>query len=214
METAKGTTRVVVICEAPLPRAAWVQLIDAQPRLQVVAAVATFQNLDLKATVEQLCLFWASAELHKDSPLSETVYWANRFGTLCLFDSYELPIIIRFLQAGFCSFITPAAEVSEMASALIATRRKEIVLPSTIASQALAALARGDQNKPEPDELTYREKEVLALLAQGLTNKAIAQMLFLSVRTVEAHLRSIYGKLAVASRTEAAIWAVQHDYGR
>ena len=58
-----------------------------------------------------------------------------------------------------------------------------------------------------------QETEVLGLLARGLTNKDIAQSLMLSVRTVEAHLRSIFGKLAVGSRTEAALWAVRHGYG-
>ncbi|MCA9946526.1 MAG: response regulator transcription factor, partial [Anaerolineales bacterium] len=51
---------------------------------------------------------------------------------------------------------------------------------------------------------------VLTRLAQGMTNKEIAQTLFLSVRTVEAHLHNVYGKLNVASRTEAVLWAVQH----
>ena len=64
------------------------------------------------------------------------------------------------------------------------------------------------------EPLSDREMEVLRLLAQGLTNKAIAQSLILSVRTVEAHLRSIFGKLGVHSRTEAALWAVKHGYGR
>jgi DNA-binding NarL/FixJ family response regulator len=75
------------------------------------------------------------------------------------------------------------------------------------------ALAQG-----KPDErkiiapLSERETDVLRLLAQGYTNKDIAQTLFLSVRTVEAHLRSIFAKLDVSSRTEAALWAVQHGY--
>ena len=55
---------------------------------------------------------------------------------------------------------------------------------------------------------------VFSILAQGLTNKDIAQTLILSVRTVEAHLRSIFGKLGAHSRTEAALWAVKHGYGR
>ena len=55
--------------------------------------------------------------------------------------------------------------------------------------------------------------EVVRLLGRGLTNKDIAQTLILSVRTVEAHLRSIYGKLGVRTRTEAALWTVRHGFG-
>jgi DNA-binding NarL/FixJ family response regulator len=77
----------------------------------------------------------------------------------------------------------------------------------------LAVLAHGDRTERHPiDPLTEREAEVLRLLAQGLTNKDIAQALIISVRTVEAHLRNIYAKLGVDSRTEAALWSVRNGY--
>lgn len=57
--------------------------------------------------------------------------------------------------------------------------------------------------------LTVREREILDLLAQGLSNKAIAARLYLSVRTVEGHLASIYSRLDVHSRTEAMLMAVR-----
>ena len=84
----------------------------------------------------------------------------------------------------------------------------------TIAGRALAAMARGEtvgETLVEP--LSDRETEVLRLLAQGLTNKDMAQTLILSVRTIEAHLRNIFGKLGVTSRTEAALWATKYGYG-
>jgi DNA-binding NarL/FixJ family response regulator len=79
----------------------------------------------------------------------------------------------------------------------------------------LATLAGGESVKEGGliESLSEREVEVLKFLAQGLTNKDIAQTLFLSVRTVEAHLRNIFGKLGVRSRTEAALWANKHGYG-
>jgi len=57
--------------------------------------------------------------------------------------------------------------------------------------------------------LTPREIEVLCLLAQGLDNTAIAQRLTLTTRTVQNHVSNIYGKLGVASRTEAALFAIR-----
>jgi DNA-binding NarL/FixJ family response regulator len=59
--------------------------------------------------------------------------------------------------------------------------------------------------------LTDREREILALLSVGLSNKAIAARLYLSVRTVEGHLASLYTRLGVHSRTEAALIALQHN---
>lgn len=61
--------------------------------------------------------------------------------------------------------------------------------------------------------LTERERETLALLGAGLSNKAIAARLYLSVRTVEGHLAHLYARLGVHSRTEAVLIAVRHGLG-
>jgi len=83
-------------------------------------------------------------------------------------------------------------------------------------SPALAvAIIQTRQQKsdvPQPqvvDALTEREREILKLLAQGLSNKLIAARLYLSVRTVEGHVANIYSRLGVHSRTEAMLMAVK-----
>ena len=143
-------------------------------------------------------------------------------GQLFLVGSYDLAEIIPLLQGGATGCVSREDSVGDLARAVVAAGRGEIVLPPTIAARALAALARGepaggptarssDGGLLEP--LSEREMEVLRSLARGHTNKDIAQTLVLSVRTVEAHLRSIYGKLGVGTRIEAALWAVKRGYG-
>jgi DNA-binding NarL/FixJ family response regulator len=61
-----------------------------------------------------------------------------------------------------------------------------------------------------PDLLTKRERDILALLAQGKTNRAIANTLTITEATVENYLHTIYQKLNVLNRTEAAIYALRH----
>ena len=61
--------------------------------------------------------------------------------------------------------------------------------------------------------LTQREVEVLGLIAEGLTNSQIAERLVLSSRTVQAHVRSIYSKLGIASRSAATRYAIGHNLG-
>jgi DNA-binding NarL/FixJ family response regulator len=132
---------------------------------------------------------------------------------LFLVESYDLGEIVSLLREGATGFIVRDSAVSDLARGIIAAGRGEIVLPQELATRALVALARGEVGQEESSfTLTEREREVLNFLAQGYTNKDIAQSLFLSVRTVEAHLRNIYGKLGVTSRTEAALWAVNHDH--
>jgi DNA-binding CsgD family transcriptional regulator len=60
------------------------------------------------------------------------------------------------------------------------------------------------------DQLTAREIDVLRLVAGGLTNREIADRLGISPRTVDAHLRSIYGKIGVSSRSAATLYAFEH----
>ena len=82
--------------------------------------------------------------------------------------------------------------------------------------QAVAyALEEGDPVEvlpldPHPGGLTDREVDVLRLVAAGLTSAEVGQRLFLSPRTVDWHLSSIYAKLGVRSRTEAARFAIRH----
>ncbi len=64
-----------------------------------------------------------------------------------------------------------------------------------------------------PNELTAREVDVLRLLAKGLTSAQIAEQLILSLLTVNTHVRSIYSKLGVTSRSAATRWAIEHQLG-
>jgi ATP/maltotriose-dependent transcriptional regulator MalT len=75
--------------------------------------------------------------------------------------------------------------------------------------QAVDEALRADATAPGEEELTGREREILGLTAEGLSNAQIAERLVVSVRTVHAHLRSIYRKLGVSSRTAAARTAAE-----
>ncbi len=74
-------------------------------------------------------------------------------------------------------------------------------------------LEQGRPGRSTAAELTGREVEVLGLVGQGLANKAIARRLGIGERTVKAHLTSIYQRLKVSDRVQAALWARDHDLG-
>ena len=111
------------------------------------------------------------------------------------------------LQAGAAGYLLKDAEADEVAAAIRAARRGEVHLDPAIAKQLTRSLVAP---KPQPlHALTEREREVLALVAQGLSNQQIADALVISERTARTHVSNILGKLGVASRTQAALLAIR-----
>ena len=204
----------MIYAPAALHREAWRALLKDQPSIVIDGVLADATGLaDFLPTKGSTTLLIDLPAPQPDliKPLKGS---GHALGLLVLVHSYDLAEIIALLKAGATGCISRDATVSDLARAIIAAGRDEIVLPPSIATQALLALARGEPLESGPIEpFTDREVDVLRLLGQGLTNKDIAQTLILSVRTVDAHLRSIFAKLDVHSRTEAALWIVKHgDY--
>jgi len=133
---------------------------------------------------------------------------------LVIADKLNEATLLAWLEQGALGCIERNASLPELLNAIRQVAAGEASLPQAIALQLVTRLARqappGKSNFPEP--LTDREREALALLAQGLSNKEIAQRLYISVRTVEGHLASVYDKLGVHSRTEAALYAVRQGW--
>jgi DNA-binding NarL/FixJ family response regulator len=208
-----ATTNLFIYCQNNLQRAAWLALLEKQPGLSVRGTAANWDDVNAlpKTNGQTAVLIDLSEPL--PSQISQLTETHSTYGLLCLVDSYDLEQIVNLLRLGVTGILSRDATVPELTQALVAAGRGEIVLPPSLAARALSALARGDiQTEQNIETLTEREQEVLALLAKGMTNKDIAQSLFLSVRTIEAHLRNIYGKLDVTTRTEAVLWAVQHGF--
>jgi DNA-binding NarL/FixJ family response regulator len=201
------------MADATLPRLAWESLLSPQPGLEVWGTAASLDDLLALSLDARQTAVLLDLKAPLPSQVEQVAKAMPHIGQLCLVDAYDLNQIVTLLQAGAAGVLSRDATLPELTRALIATSRGEIVLPPELAARALAALARGEVRSGQNIEaLTEREREVLTLLAKGMTNKDIAQTLFLSVRTVEAHLRNVYGKLDVASRTEAVLWAVQHGF--
>ena len=111
------------------------------------------------------------------------------------------------LQAGAAGYLLKDAEADEVAAAIRAARRGEVHLDSAVAKQLTRSLVAP---KPQTvDALTEREREVLALVANGLSNQQIADSLVISERTARTHVSNILSKLGVASRTQAALLAIR-----
>jgi len=117
--------------------------------------------------------------------------------------------VFALLAAGAAGYLLKDVSPKTLASAVRQVHSGEPVLHPEIARKVLAKVAAAEASAPSAAPsyatLTDRELEVLRLAATGLSNAAIGHTLSLSVRTVQAHLTQIFGKLEVGSRTEAVI---------
>ncbi len=214
MPADSSVTHLVIFAPAALHREAWRALLSNQPGISVVGVLADASHLGTFFQPGRPTTLLIDLPTPQPDPIRSLKDQGPDLGLLVFVQSYDLAEIIPLLKAGATGCISRDESVGDLARAIIAAGRGEIVLPPTVAVQALTALARGGPIEPGPIEpLTGREIDVLRLLGQGLTNKDIAQTLVLSVRTIDAHLRGIFAKLGTRSRTEAALWAVKHGYG-
>ena len=117
---------------------------------------------------------------------------------------------IRVVATGADGYLLKDEAPETLVKAVRAVARGKSWLSPTVASQVVdRATHRTPTPEPRPAVLTPREPEVLRLLAQGLDNAAIAQALVVTKRTVQNHVSTIYGKLGVDSRTQAALYAIR-----
>jgi DNA-binding NarL/FixJ family response regulator len=110
------------------------------------------------------------------------------------------------VRAGAAGYLLKDVEPAELVRAIRTVHAGGALLDPAVTGRVLAEVARGGQ--PDGD-LTAREREVLALLAEGLANKAIAFRLGIAEKTVKAHVSAILAKLGVSDRTQAALHAVR-----
>jgi NarL family two-component system response regulator LiaR len=111
------------------------------------------------------------------------------------------------LQAGAIGYLLKNVSADELANAIRAAKAGR----PTLAPEAAQVLIHSATKPPSPGhDLTDREREVLALLVEGLNNVEIADRLVVSRSTIKFHVSSIFSKLGVTSRTEAVALAVQH----
>jgi two-component system, NarL family, response regulator LiaR len=126
---------------------------------------------------------------------------------LALTSFKEESLVQNALQAGAIGYLLKDVSADELAQAIRAAH----VGRATLSPEATQALVHAVSQPPVPGhDLTVREREVLALMIQGMNNGEIAESLFVSSSTIKSHVSNILSKLNVSSRTEAVALAVRH----
>jgi DNA-binding NarL/FixJ family response regulator len=185
---------VAVRARYPLDRMGLAALITRLPGLQLIP---------LESDPPPQVLVW-DPELTEAPSLP---HLASETAVLLLVGDVEWPT----LPPGVTGLFSKEESPESLGVAIRQVARGEQYLSPSL---ALALLERGEAEAAPHDFdmsiLTDRERQILALLGEGLSNKAISARLYLSVRTVEGHLTNLYTRLGVHSRTEAALMAIHH----
>ncbi len=198
-----GLFHVLIVADDPLARAGLVALLADQPGYAVADAVATDDDL-----ADALQRFRPDVVLWDLGPGTDALAEPD------LFQDDALPVLALVRDeasvadawaAGARALLLRETAPPVVAAALVAARQGLVVLDPALADAVLALR----EAAPVVEDLTPREAEVLALMAEGLPNKLIADRLDISENTVKFHIGSILGKLGAHSRTEAVIRAAR-----
>jgi NarL family two-component system response regulator LiaR len=142
----------------------------------------------------------AIGEIKKDDPEARI---------LVLTSFAEDDKVYTAIRSGAAGYLLKDATPRELVQAIRDVHRGQLSMHPSIANKVMRELQRSSSLPPTEEPLTEREVEVLRLVAQGLTNQEIADRLVISERTVRAHVSNILGKLYLANRTQAALYALR-----
>ncbi|BCX02846.1 MAG: DNA-binding response regulator [Candidatus Roseilinea sp.] len=213
------TIRLILVDDHVMLRQGTAELLRREPDLQVVAEAGNGQEalelahalkpdivvMDIRMPV----LNGIEATRHIRRSLPEVQ-------VLVLTAHDDDQYVFSLLQAGASGYLLKTAPVSELVKAIRQVKAGESPLSPQIARKVVAHM-RGDARPPTSDDgsvdaLTPRELEVLQMLARGMSNQAIAEALYISDRTVQAHLTNIFAKMQVTSRLDAVLTAIRRGW--
>lgn len=206
--------RVLVVAGSPLARAGLAGLLGDQPDLLLVGQVSDDQLPDALDLYQPEALVWDVGY----EPLAQLdrIQSARAAGMLTLALAAEAwhaaEAAPALIAAGAQGLLTQAVSGDGLAAALRALVAGMMVLDAGIGEVAFAHEAEpAPRARPNAgaDAFTPREREVLALVAEGLPNKAIARRLQISEHTVKFHLNAVLSKLGAQSRTDAVVRATR-----
>ena len=205
--------RILVADDHPIVRDGLVAVLSTQPDFEVVGEAA-----DGRQVVEQALAFQPDVILlDLEMPEVDGVQALEQLRKLgqsvravvfTAFDTDER--ILSALRAGAKGYLLKGAPREELFNAVRVVHAGGSLLQPVVASRLLERFSEAVPLMAAPEQLTPRELEVLAWVAQAHHNKEIAERLSISQRTVKFHVSSIMGKLGAANRTEAVALAVQH----
>jgi DNA-binding NarL/FixJ family response regulator len=213
-EDGMPTIRLVLVEDNRLVREGLTALLDAQDGFEVIGAVETAKAGLAKIQQEppDVALIDSALQGNGSRKLVEAIRATVPGTRVIVMDLFPGEAhVLAFIQGGASGFVVKDATLEELFSTIRAVARGESVVPPAMTGTLLTHLAdQAARTLPNPADavkMTRREREVIALIAEGLSNKEIAQRLSLAPDTVKSHVHNILEKLALHSRLQIAAHA-------
>jgi DNA-binding NarL/FixJ family response regulator len=215
---ASGPIEVFLADANALFREAVKSVIQSQEGMRVVGEASDAAQLIAGAERTRPDVIVLDSNLPGDS-IERTITLVHESGPyhlLMLLSIHEQEILVTAVQYGVTGFVTKESPLSELIAATEAVHGGATIVPQLMLGPLLQALMSQRRHQEEGlrrmSRLTRREKEVLALLADGADNDSIAEVLVISPQTARTHIQNILAKLDVHSRLEAATLAMQKGF--
>jgi DNA-binding NarL/FixJ family response regulator len=212
LKKARGqpSIRVVLADDHAVVRAGIRQILETSPDIKVVAEAGDGEQAIevIGAAAPDVAVL--DVRMPKASGIDVTRWIrenAPSTAVLVLSAYDDDPYVLAVLQAGANGYVLKNADAEDIIRAVRSVHAGKSAVDPEIARKVLGRVAPAQSNAMQ-EELTAREREVLALVAKGSTNKAIGSALRISARTVQGHLSKVFDKLQAESRTEAVMRAI------
>jgi len=201
-------TRIAIVEDNKVIRESLIEFVEADPEFRCVCACATAEEALRLIPGHEPDIVLMDIQLPKSSGIECTAQLkqmrpALQIMMVTVYEDTER--IFKALRVGACGYLLKRCTPDELLSALREVRLGGAPMSREIARKVIASFQEPLAAAAEVEGLSPREREILEFLAQGFPNKTIADRLGLTDGTVRWHLRHVYHKLHVRSRTEAAL---------
>lgn len=208
--------RILLADEQSLFREAVKVILESQSDLEVVAEARDGLQAVAEAERTRPDVALVDADLPNRDGVRATLLIKERVPScrvVVVANHEDQKTLLDALEAGASGYLTKGAPLAELLDAARAIHRGETLIPPRMLGSLLSVLVHRRRERDEASKrmarLTRREREVLALLAEGADNQAMAQALVISPETARTHIQRVLTKLGVHSRLEAAAFVIQ-----